>query len=483
MEIPGATRDNRKEYDVALSFAGEDRDFVEGVATALRRKGLRVFYDKFEEVDLVGRNLIDHLSSIYQEKATLCVLFISEAYARKPFPRMERQAAQATALVSDDPYIIPVRLDNSNVPGLLPTVAYLSGKSPEAIANVVAAKILLREPRGIRVASLTRGDYALVRFSDFLEPDQESFRESLKHFAHWAESKRSSVPIELRLPSALTDYIEKAKSFRSTKSWMARTIGDDARRQFSELFDKRIPSFLQEMMRGTQIIIGHYTPVSQDRLDFVVRRFLMSKITVLYRLLLDFRLKGMESPDWSSVFSSFETVWSDSVIYGLAYACYLDGEERFFWIDADGCYSAPNVISSPRHRLYMPAEFAISDGRASDRRVSTQSFDQFFAVQLLEDDLRRAEDSSLGSFVQREENLELTIRGEWAIESDHFSQVSTMNNGGRDLFQAFSRLRDHVLVQLKDRGREDNNLERWVKISRLGWLVRDRDNFREFLET
>src|SRR5713226_9264451 len=128
---PEATR--LKQDDVALSFAGEDRAYVEAVAMALRQKGLKVFYDRFEEADLIGRNLVDHLSEVYSSKARLCILFISAAYARKPYPKMERQAAQSTALFSEEPYIIPVRLDESEIPGLLPTVAYLSGKTPEAV--------------------------------------------------------------------------------------------------------------------------------------------------------------------------------------------------------------------------------------------------------------------------------------------------------------------------------------------------------------
>ncbi len=54
-----------KDYDIALSFAGEDRDYVERVATLLREAGINVFYDKFETANLWGRNLADHLGEIY----------------------------------------------------------------------------------------------------------------------------------------------------------------------------------------------------------------------------------------------------------------------------------------------------------------------------------------------------------------------------------------------------------------------------------
>ena len=40
-------------YDVALSFAGADREYVEDVATFLKSFGVKVFYDKFEQPDMI----------------------------------------------------------------------------------------------------------------------------------------------------------------------------------------------------------------------------------------------------------------------------------------------------------------------------------------------------------------------------------------------------------------------------------------------
>lgn len=37
------------EFEIALSFAGEDRAYVDQVANLLRDSGIKVFYDIFEE--------------------------------------------------------------------------------------------------------------------------------------------------------------------------------------------------------------------------------------------------------------------------------------------------------------------------------------------------------------------------------------------------------------------------------------------------
>ena len=55
------------EYDVALSFAGENREYVREIAKKLKAKKLKVFYDEFEETNLWGKDLYQYLKYIYKE--------------------------------------------------------------------------------------------------------------------------------------------------------------------------------------------------------------------------------------------------------------------------------------------------------------------------------------------------------------------------------------------------------------------------------
>lgn len=66
------------DYDVCLSFAGEQRDYVEQVARRLIDSGLRVFYDLDEQAKLWGKDLYEHLDDVYRNKAKYCLLFISQ---------------------------------------------------------------------------------------------------------------------------------------------------------------------------------------------------------------------------------------------------------------------------------------------------------------------------------------------------------------------------------------------------------------------
>lgn len=131
------------DYDVALSFAGEDRDFVERVAEVLKEIGIQVFYDKYEEIDLWGKNLYTHLDDVYQNKSEYCVMFISKYYKEKLWTNHERESAQVRAFENRQEYILPARLDNTEIPGLKKTLGYinLENVSPEDFAYKIAKKV------------------------------------------------------------------------------------------------------------------------------------------------------------------------------------------------------------------------------------------------------------------------------------------------------------------------------------------------------
>jgi hypothetical protein len=128
-------------FDVALSFAGEDRVYVGDIAERLRGRDVRVFYDQYEQATLWGKDLYEHLDYVYQRAARYCVLFASEHYARKVWTNHERKSAQARALHENEEYILPVRFDDTEIPGLRSTVAYIDARSTtqdELIALILA---------------------------------------------------------------------------------------------------------------------------------------------------------------------------------------------------------------------------------------------------------------------------------------------------------------------------------------------------------
>ena len=150
------------EYEVAISFAGEQREAAEAISTHLKAAGVSVFYDKDEKAVLWGKDLYVHLSEIYQFKAQYCILLASREYADKVWTNHERQAAQARALLEKGrEYILPVRMDNTQIPGLPGSVGFLDYRSegPEGIVKAFLEKTrkrLATQSSGASKAKLVR---------------------------------------------------------------------------------------------------------------------------------------------------------------------------------------------------------------------------------------------------------------------------------------------------------------------------------------
>ena len=127
-----------------MSFAGEDREYVAAVADALASLGLRVFYDSFEQANLWGKDLYTQLAGIYQQRSRFCVVFMSKHYQSKLWTNHERSNAQARALLEHDEYILPVRIDDTEVPGIRATTGYINkaGVTAEQLAMLIRSKVL-----------------------------------------------------------------------------------------------------------------------------------------------------------------------------------------------------------------------------------------------------------------------------------------------------------------------------------------------------
>ena len=137
-------------YEVALSFAGEQRPYVEVVAHTLQSRGISVFYDEFETVRLWGTHLAEELQSVYEGRASLAVMFISADYVEKMWPRHERRAILSRAVEERGEYVLPVRFDGSEVPGFSRDLVYLGAENhpPAELAAMIAEKLGIKPFQG-----------------------------------------------------------------------------------------------------------------------------------------------------------------------------------------------------------------------------------------------------------------------------------------------------------------------------------------------
>lgn len=183
-----------QKYDVALSFSGEDRRYAKALADLLKTSGYSCFYDEDELADLWGKNLYDYLSSVYKDRARYCVMFLSKHYERKLWTNHERQLAQARAFQENREYILPVRLDDTEIPGIPPTVGYLDLRSM-TIEEVYKALIMKLSGTTPKTATTGRTTSSVVEkdtteYVLLVSEDGKSYFIPLQN-AHWDSTEIS----------------------------------------------------------------------------------------------------------------------------------------------------------------------------------------------------------------------------------------------------------------------------------------------------
>lgn len=133
------------QYDVCFSFASEQVAYVEKVYLALKANNVKVFFDRASdiEVQLWGSNLLEQFYNVYKKQSRFCVIFISKEYEHKAWTRFERRSALERAFGTEDIYILPVRFDKIELPGLHGATKYIDAnkRTPEELADIIIQKI------------------------------------------------------------------------------------------------------------------------------------------------------------------------------------------------------------------------------------------------------------------------------------------------------------------------------------------------------
>lgn len=89
-----------------------------------------------------GKNLYEYLYEVYINEEKYCVMFISKHYAKKLCTNHERKAVQDRMFIEfDKEYLLPVRLDDTEVKGISPTLGYVDNKESAELAYLIVKKI------------------------------------------------------------------------------------------------------------------------------------------------------------------------------------------------------------------------------------------------------------------------------------------------------------------------------------------------------
>ena len=144
---PGRVEEIR--FKVALSFPGEQRDYVAAVAVEIKKRlGTgSVFYDKDFTAQLARPNLDTLLQKIYLNNSDLVVIFVSEDYERKQWCGIEWRAIRSIIKNKSDHALMFMRFDDTMISGLLSIDGYVDLREHSAIqaARLIVERVRLND--------------------------------------------------------------------------------------------------------------------------------------------------------------------------------------------------------------------------------------------------------------------------------------------------------------------------------------------------
>lgn len=133
------------QFDVALSFAGETRPFVEAVARALEVElgPGRCFYDNDHKAQLARPAVDELLVDIYRNRSRLVVAFLGGDYERKNWCGLEFRVVREIIFRREHNRVMYVRIDDGAVEGVLATDGYVDARthSADQIAEMIRQRV------------------------------------------------------------------------------------------------------------------------------------------------------------------------------------------------------------------------------------------------------------------------------------------------------------------------------------------------------
>lgn len=156
-----------KRFKVALSFAGEQRAFVEDVAERLAARigKEQVLYDRYYEAEFARPDLDTYLQRLYHEESELVAVFVCADYEKKEWCGLEWRVVRDLIKKRKAEDIMPLRFDNTEIAGLFSIDGYvwINGRPAAEIADLiltridVAPAVVPARPRHIDLTHLPAG--------------------------------------------------------------------------------------------------------------------------------------------------------------------------------------------------------------------------------------------------------------------------------------------------------------------------------------
>lgn len=132
------------EWDIAISFAGENRTLAEFIGEKLRDLDISVFYDRNYEDNYLGGLWSKQFLEIFVQKSRLVVAILDQHHSEKVWPTFERDCFTPRVPEAE---VIPVFLDKTVFPGIptdLVSIHFDYGGDVETQEDAIIDDVVLR---------------------------------------------------------------------------------------------------------------------------------------------------------------------------------------------------------------------------------------------------------------------------------------------------------------------------------------------------
>lgn len=151
-------------YDLAISFAGEQRDLARRFALRLDASGYSIFYDEFQQAELWAKDLSIVLANVYSREARYCLVVLSREYVEKPWTNQERRSAIENFIHRNSNYILCLKVHDVELPGFSSVMGYLSlDRTPEDSVYKLLLEKLGRPNHENQISRLNAADVNLAK--------------------------------------------------------------------------------------------------------------------------------------------------------------------------------------------------------------------------------------------------------------------------------------------------------------------------------
>lgn len=139
-------RDDQRdfEFDIAISFAGENRELAKFIVEQLKELDISVFYDRHYEDNYLGGPWSKHFVDVFVNRSRLVVALLDKNHHEKVWPTFERDCFTARVPAGE---VIPVFLDDTifvGVPKDLVSIHYKLKGSVEECRDPIIDEVVMR---------------------------------------------------------------------------------------------------------------------------------------------------------------------------------------------------------------------------------------------------------------------------------------------------------------------------------------------------